>query len=115
VLARVGGCLIIELLARAGVRADELADLAADAVVRMGQADRLRIPLGKLRNDRNTPLHPELVQLAASWTAANLTHIRAQTQPWSRVSSRAFKPASRVSSRTPPHDDGPPARPGPSP
>jgi site-specific recombinase XerD len=69
--------LVIELLARTGMRAGELAGLQADAVVRIGQADWLRIPLGKLRNDRYVPLHPELVQLAATWTAANLTHIRA--------------------------------------
>jgi site-specific recombinase XerD len=69
--------LVIEMLARTGMRAGELADLEADAVVRIGQADWLRIPLGKLRNDRYVPLHPELVQLAAEWTAANLAHIRA--------------------------------------
>ena len=69
--------LVIELLARTGMRAGELADLEADAVVRIGQADWLRIPLGKLRNDRYVPLHPELVTLAAEWTAANLAHVRA--------------------------------------
>jgi hypothetical protein len=45
VLARVGGCLIIELLARTCMRADELSDLEADAVIRIGQADCLRISL----------------------------------------------------------------------
>ena len=59
------------------MRAGQLADLEADAVVRIGAADWLRIPHGKLRNDRYVPLHPDLVQLAAAWTAANLTHIRA--------------------------------------
>src|SRR5262249_48357675 len=33
-------------------------------------------PLGKLRNDRYVPLHPQLVGLLAAWTAANLEHIR---------------------------------------
>jgi len=68
--------LVLELLARTGMRVGELADLDADAVVRIGAGHWLRIPLGKLRNDRYVPLHPELVQLLAAWTAANLDHIR---------------------------------------
>jgi hypothetical protein len=46
------------LLARTGMRAGKLADLEADAVVQIGVAHWLRIPLGKLRNDRYVPLHP---------------------------------------------------------
>jgi site-specific recombinase XerD len=68
--------LVVELLARTGMRAGELADLEADAVVRIGAGHWLRIPLGKLRNDRYVPLHPELVELLAAWTAAHLEHIR---------------------------------------
>jgi site-specific recombinase XerD len=68
--------LVPELLARTGMRAGELADLDADAVVRIGDAYWLRIPLGKLRNDRYVPVHPELVTLLATWTAINLEHIR---------------------------------------
>jgi site-specific recombinase XerD len=68
--------LVVELLARTGMRAGELADLEADAVVRIGTGHWLRIPLGKLRNDRYVPLHPELVALLAAWTAGNLEHIR---------------------------------------
>jgi site-specific recombinase XerD len=68
--------LVVELLARTGMRAGELADLEADAVVQIGAGHWLRIPLGKLRNDRYVPLHPELVELLAAWTAANLEHIR---------------------------------------
>ena len=68
--------LVVELLARTGMRAGELADLEADAVVRIGTGHWLRIPLGKLRNDRYVPLHPQLVELLATWTATNLDHIR---------------------------------------
>jgi site-specific recombinase XerD len=68
--------LVVELLARTGMRAGELADLDADAVVQIGAGHWLRIPLGKLRNDRYVPLHPDLVKLLAAWTAANLEHIR---------------------------------------
>ncbi|MGQ0434566.1 MAG: tyrosine-type recombinase/integrase [Microthrixaceae bacterium] len=69
--------LVIELLARTGMRASELAGLDADAVVQIGDGHWLRVPVGKLRNDRYVPLHPELVALLAQWTAANLEHIRA--------------------------------------
>jgi site-specific recombinase XerD len=69
--------LVVELLARTGMRAGELADLDADAVVQIGAGHWLRIPLGKLRNDRYVPLHPDLVGLLGAWTAANLDHIRA--------------------------------------
>ncbi len=68
--------LVVELLARTGMRASELADLEADAAVRIGDAHWLRIPLGKLRNDRFVPLHPELVELLADWTANNSENIR---------------------------------------
>ena len=56
--------LVVELLARTGMRAGELAGLDADAVVQIGAGHWLRIPLGKLRNDRYVPLHPELVAAA---------------------------------------------------
>jgi site-specific recombinase XerD len=68
--------LVVELLARTGMRAGELANLDADAVVRIGTGHWLHIPLGKLRTDRHVPLHPELTELLAAWTAANLEHIR---------------------------------------
>jgi site-specific recombinase XerD len=68
--------LVIEVLARTGMRAGELCDLEADAVVRIGDGHWLRVPVGKLRNDRYVPLHPQLVELLAAWTAQNLEHIR---------------------------------------
>jgi len=68
--------LVVELLARTGMRAGELAALEADAVVQIGAGHWLHIPLGKLRTDRYVPLHPELVDLLTAWTAANLEHIR---------------------------------------
>jgi hypothetical protein len=45
-------------------------------VVQIGSGHWLRIPLGKLRNDRYVPLHPDLVTLLAAWTADNLDYIR---------------------------------------
>ncbi len=70
--------LVVELLMRTGVRVSELCDLDADAVTLIGEAYWLRVPVGKLRNDRFVPLHPELVELLATWTATNAEHIRAQ-------------------------------------
>jgi integrase len=55
------------MLARTGLRATELCDLAADAVTQIGDAYWLRVPVGKLRNDRFIPLHPDLVTLLAGW------------------------------------------------
>ena len=69
--------LVVEVLARTGMRTGELVDLDADAVVLIGANHWLRIPLGKLRDDRYVPLHPQLVELLADWTATNLEHIRA--------------------------------------
>ena len=55
--------LIVELLARTGIRRGELLALTVDAVVQIGSAYWLRIPIGKLHNDRYIPLHPQLKQL----------------------------------------------------
>ena len=68
--------LVVELLARTGLRANEACGLDADAVVRIGSGHWLRVPVGKLRNDRFVPLHPQLVELLESWCAANVDHIR---------------------------------------
>jgi site-specific recombinase XerD len=63
--------LVVEILARTGLRASELCDLDADAVCRIGGAWWLRVPVGKLRNDRYIPLHPTLVDLLAVWPAGD--------------------------------------------
>jgi site-specific recombinase XerD len=69
--------LVAQVLARTGLRATELCQLAADAVTRIGNDGYwLRIPVGKLRNDRMIPLHTEIVELFADWTATNHHHIR---------------------------------------
>jgi site-specific recombinase XerD len=70
--------LVAQVLARTGLRTSELCELAADAVTRIGTDGYwLRVPVGKLRNDRMIPLHPEVVDLFADWTATNAEHIRA--------------------------------------
>jgi integrase len=62
--------LMVELLARTGMRAGELAALESDAMVRIGDTHWLRIPIGKLHSDRYVPLHPILVELINHWLAA---------------------------------------------
>lgn len=59
--------LIIEMLARTGLRVGEFCDLEANAVVRIGASHWLKVPVGKLRNDRYLPLHPVLVELLDAW------------------------------------------------
>ena len=48
--------LIVELLMRTGMRVGELSALERDAIVQMGEGHWLRIPIGKLHNDRYVPL-----------------------------------------------------------
>jgi integrase len=67
--------LCVLLLARTGMRASELCDLPADPVVQIGDHHWLHVPVGKLRNDRYVPLHPELVELIATWQHDNAVHI----------------------------------------
>jgi site-specific recombinase XerD len=57
----------IELLARTGMRKSELLGLTIDAVVQIGSAYWLRIPIGKLHTDRYVPLHPQLKALLDQW------------------------------------------------
>jgi integrase len=55
--------LVIEMLARTGLRVGELCALTADSVVFISGRHWLRVPVGKLHNDRYIPLHPQLVEL----------------------------------------------------
>ncbi len=52
--------LVVEMLARTGMRVSELCDLSADAVMIIGDAHWLRIPVGKLHHDRLIPSTPPL-------------------------------------------------------
>jgi site-specific recombinase XerD len=96
--------LVIEMLARTGLRASELCDLAADAVTQIGDAYWLRVPVGKLRNDRFIPLHPDLVTLLAEWTATNSDHIRTQHRLIADHHTRSCR-APFTASSPPPHDE----------
>ena len=66
--------LVIHLLLRTGMRAGELGRLDGKAVVTMRDGHWLRIPLGKLHNDRYIPLHPHLVTMLTDWTPRHDDH-----------------------------------------
>ena len=61
--------LVVELLARTGMRKGELLGLTVDAVVQIGSAYWLRTPVGKMRTDRYIPLHPAAKTLIDDWVA----------------------------------------------
>ena len=54
-----------------GMRQGELLNLAADCMVQIGENYWLRVPLGKMHNDRFIPLHPEVKQLLDEWISKN--------------------------------------------
>ena len=82
--------LMVELLARTGMRVGELGALHDDAMFRLSGAFWLRIPVGKLHNDRNVPLHPVLVELIDDYRArrgpspSGLLVVRNDGQPFDR-------------------------------
>ena len=76
--------LVVEILARTGLRASDLCELETDAVGRIGGAWWLRVPVGKLRNDRYIPLHPALVELLADWEPGQRFLIELDGQPLDR-------------------------------
>lgn len=61
------GRVAIEILSRTGMRKGELLGLGIDSVVQIGSAYWLRIPVGKLHNDRYVPLHPQLKTMIDTW------------------------------------------------
>lgn len=62
----------VEVLLRTGLRVGEFTSLPADAVVQIGAAPWLHVPVGKLREDRYLPLHPHLVQLIDDYRNAHV-------------------------------------------
>lgn len=61
--------LVVECSPAPACAVGELADLEDEAVVRIGETFWLRIPVGKLHNDRHVPLHPLLVELITDYRA----------------------------------------------
>jgi integrase len=59
--------LVVEMLARTGLRVTEFCELTHDAIVKMNDTNWLRVPVGKLHTDRYVPLHPSLIELHRTW------------------------------------------------
>lgn len=68
--------LAVEFLARTGLRKGEFLALTVDAVVQIGSAYWLRVPVGKLHTDRYIPLHPQLKELLDSWLEGRPSSLR---------------------------------------
>ena len=66
--------VVVEVLLRTGLRVGEFTALQADAVMLIGAAHWLHVPVGKLHNDRYLPLHPHLVTLIGDYRS---THVAA--------------------------------------
>jgi site-specific recombinase XerD len=62
----------VEVLLRTGMRVSEHTGLQASAVVHIGAGPWLHVPVGKLRNDRYLPLHPQLLALIDDYRAAHV-------------------------------------------
>jgi site-specific recombinase XerD len=63
----------VEMLLRTGLRVSEFTGLHAGAMVLIGAGPWLHVPVGKLREDRYLPLHPQLVTLIDSYRAAHVS------------------------------------------
>jgi site-specific recombinase XerD len=64
--------VVVEVLLRTGLRVGEFTALPADAVVLIGAAHWLHVPVGKLHEDRYLPLHPHLITLIGDYRAAHV-------------------------------------------
>lgn len=104
--------LSVEFLARTGMRKGEFLALATDAVVQIGAAYWLHVPVGKLHTDRYIPLHPQLKELLDGWLARRPDGLRSKLifveqgrpVPVSRVDAAVAKAAAAAGiGRVSPH------------
>ncbi|RSM57984.1 hypothetical protein DMB66_31270 [Actinoplanes sp. ATCC 53533] len=64
--------VVVEVLLRTGLRVGEFTALTADAIVLIGAAHWLHVPVGKLHTDRYLPLHPHLITLIGDYRTAHV-------------------------------------------
>lgn len=104
--------LTVEFLACTGLRKGEFLALTVDAVVQIGAAYWLHVPVGKLHTDRYIPLHPQLKELVDGWLADRPEGLRSKlmfleqgrTIPVSRVDAAVAKAAAAAGiGRVSPH------------
>ncbi len=62
----------VEVLLRTGLRVGEYTALPADALVDIGGAPWLHVPVGKLGEDRYLPLHPHVVTVIETYRARHV-------------------------------------------
>ena len=62
----------VEVLLRTGLRVGEYTTLPADALVLIGGAPWLHVPVGKLGEDRFLPLHPHVVTVIETYRASHV-------------------------------------------
>jgi site-specific recombinase XerD len=62
----------VEVLLRTGLRVGEYTALPSDALILIGGAPWLHVPVGKLGEDRFLPLHPHVVTVIESYRAAHV-------------------------------------------
>lgn len=80
--------IVIEILARTGLRLGELVALKTDGIVQIGSSFWMHVPVGKMHTDRYVPLQPELKILIDDWIAAHPSDARSQLllhehgRPW---------------------------------
>ena len=97
--------VVCEVLIRTGLRVSELDRPQADAVMQIGAGHWLHVPVGKLRDDRYIPLHPQLVTLIADYrppTSTPATRCCCR----GRTASRWTATASPATSTSPPPPPG---------
>jgi len=61
------GKVSVVTLLLTGMRVGEFVRLTVDSIIKIGSAEWIRVPLGKLHNDRYIPLHPEVRQVLDEW------------------------------------------------
>jgi site-specific recombinase XerD len=66
----------VETLLRTGLRKGEFIRLQLSSMVQIGDNFWLRVPLGKLHDDRYVPLHPEVKCLLDEWVAQRREGLR---------------------------------------
>jgi site-specific recombinase XerD len=65
--------VVVEVLLRTGLRVGEFTALTRNAIVHIGAAPWLHVPVGKLHDDRYLPLHPHLVTLIGDYRGQHVS------------------------------------------
>ena len=89
----------VEMLLRTGLRVSEYISLRADAVVQIGAGPWLHVPVGKLREDRYLPPHPQLAALIDQYRTAHVDPANSLLLPRENGKPPAGTPSPATSTR----------------